>query len=98
MADKKHERSFAITVTMEDVDQALADGNIDQGQRLTIMTHFTEFVGYLHEHIENEQENWEDMSVEERVGLCQDAHVSIFSARSKYYPVDCAESLTCDAY
>ena len=44
------------------------------------------------------QELWEDLSIEERVGLCQDVKISIFAARSERYPLECAESLTCDAY
>lgn len=50
----KMERSFAITVTSEDVDKALADGNIDEGQRLAIMREFTDFVGFMHRWIEEE--------------------------------------------
>ncbi len=40
------------------------------------------------------QEIWDMITLSEKIDYCNMAHISIFAARSKYYPVDCLGYLT----
>lgn len=42
------------------------------------------------------QEYWQHACLRERIEICQDAHESIFAARSDYYPSECMESILVD--